>query len=410
MLFGMIISLLPCFAMFIVEIFHILVLSGSFEIVLLSKWLIIAIIEYVFWYSLAVLFMVLCGRFLMAASCYFFFSFVGIGLRFLIELSNDFCFIGVKSGFGDGNSVLGILSPIEYINSIEIAFFRTDYNVNETSRVFMDGALGKYIVIFVTGIILAVVSYLLYTGRKEERTGDNVVFNGMKIAFSSIVTFFSSIYLAAITFMIIFYNGDRLAHRSAERVKIIILIAVIGFFGYLISSMIVEKKLKVFKSHCLKALIFTIIISLIGIGYLHDVFNIEGYVPDTEDIDYLHINAYDTIYKQLYKTKGKERSVININNKETIKVLTEIHEIITENIDDIFNTPDNQSFDYYTFNFTYGLKNGAVVSRHYSVREKSGLYNKLQEYIMENIDVLAAGIEPPENYEQQDFDGNSSWY
>ena len=119
-LFGMIISLLPCFAMFIVEIFHILFLSGSFEIVLLSKWLIIAIIEYIFWYSLAVLFMVLCGRFLMAASCYFMFSFVGIGLRFLIELSNDFCFIGVKSGFGDGNSVLGILSPIEYINSIEI--------------------------------------------------------------------------------------------------------------------------------------------------------------------------------------------------------------------------------------------------------------------------------------------------
>ena len=409
-LFGMIICLLPCFTMFFIELFQILVLSGSFEIVLLLKWLITAIIEYAFWYSLAVLFMVLCGRFMMAVSCYLVFSFLGIGLRFFLEISNAFCFVGVSNGFGDGNSVLGVFSPIEYINSIEITFFRIDYNLNETSNVFMDGAAGKYVVIFITGILIAVVSYLLYTKRKEERTEDNIVFNGMKIVFSSIVTFFGNIYLATITYLIIFYNNDnRIAHKPAERVKLIILVAVIGFFGYLISSMIVEKKLKIFKSHCLKALIFTVIISLIGIGYLHDVFNIEGYVPDTEDIDYININAHDSIYKELYKTTGKERSVIKIYNKETIKVITEIHEIITDNIEDIVNTPYNQGLDYYSFHFTYELKNGSTVSRSYSVREKSGLFNKLQEYIMENIDVLAAGIEPPKSNDQPGNVEKSSW-
>ena len=61
--------------------------------------------------------------------------------------------------------------------------FRFGYSEMDPTTIFVDGATGKFIVILVAGMILTAASYLLFAKRKEERTGDNIVFNGMKIVF-----------------------------------------------------------------------------------------------------------------------------------------------------------------------------------------------------------------------------------
>ena len=387
-LFGLLLCMLPCLAMFFIELIHLLVLSGSLQLILLLKWLVTAFIEYFFWYSFGVLFMVLCGRILMAGYCFLMFSFAGLVLRFFLEMSNLLCFIGVNGGLGNGESVLGIFSTIEYIFRIEIVMFRFGYSEMDPTTIFVDGATGKFIVILVAGMILTAASYLLFAKRKEERTGDNIVFNGMKIVFSSVLTFFATIYLVMALYLIIFYNKDELAHKLSERIKIVILLAVIGFVCYLISSMIVEKKIKIFKSHWLKSVIFAMVVSLIGIGYLHDVFNIESYVPKAEEVESIYINRYDTIFEEIFLNNTNKRG-ITVTNKESIAVISELHKIIVDNIEATIDP----SYDQYSFNFTYRLKNGSQIARHYNVPYNSELYYKLKDYIMKNMDILATGFE-----------------
>lgn len=382
-LFGFIICILPCVAMFFIELIQILLKSGNFAFLMLLEWFVTAFVEYLFWYSLAVLFFVLCGRVMMAGFCYLMFAFVGLVLRFFIELANMVCFIGVSSGLGNGDSILGILSPVEYIFGMELTILRIDYISGETSDVFMEGALAKYCVILIAGIISALAAYFLFNKRKSEHTGDNIAFKGMKYVFCSVISFVATLAMSMILYTILFYKNDEIAHHSGERVKMIILMAVTGFVIYLISSMIVERRLKVFKTNWLKAVIFAVAVSMIGLGYLHDVFNIEGYTPNIKDVQKIDMNTYDTKFNEAFKLEGKKRSV-TITDEDVISAIIDIHKIVISDIDDTVRTYADDYDDYYTLYFSYTLNNGSYISRYYRIKEGSNLDKKLMDYLNNN--------------------------
>ena len=388
-IFGFLLCIVPCIMIFFVEIFHILAYTGHFEIVLLLKALILAFIESFFWYSFGVMIFVVSGRIMMAGFCYFFFSLIGLALEFYLEICNNIFFIGYESGSGAGESLFGILSPVRYLFDIQVTLKLKYTEWADFKDAFLsEGSDIKLIVAFITGIILLFVAYFLYARRKAENTGDTVVFKGMKLVFSWISSFFGTITLSLIVYALLFYHKNAIAHLISERIKLLILVGILGYILYFISCMIVEKRFRVFKKNCMNALIFTAFMIIFSIGYMHDVFNIEGYVPDPLEVDYINMNDYDSGFG-IYNTSDPTLNV-SIRDAKTIQLFTELHELVVDNFDSIEEIYTRSGFtdygvergnDYYHFNLNYKMNNGSSINRSYCIYKGSDLDKEIRERI-----------------------------
>ncbi len=389
-IFGFSLCMLPCVAIFLVELVQTILMSRSFEIAMLLKWLLSAICEYFFWYSLGVMFFVLCGRVLMAGFCYGAFSVAGIILNFFAEICSEVCYIGYNSGSGSGSSMLGILSPLEYVFGIELSY---DYDYYEElsgfdGKLFAEGSVEKLLIILIAGVVVTGAAYLLYSRRKSERTGDTVVFTGMKYVFSWCISFGASVTLTVILFMIFCYSDDMIAHRTADRVTMYFIMAVTGFMLYLCSCMIVEKRFRVFKQNKIRALAFSAFLIVFSIGFMHDIFNIEGYVPKVSEIKYISVNNYESVF-ELYDMQDGS-GYLRVLDSESMEMMTGLHKIILENMDELEKMYDrnlsdyyenNIERDYYYFSFVYRLKNNKGISRSYIVYKQSKLDNEIRAYL-----------------------------
>ena len=403
-IFGFVMWLTPCLFIFVVEIFQSLVL-GSVMFTDLLEWLISAIIMYLFWYSLGVLFTVLCGRVVMAGVCYFGFTVAGIVLSFGLNCMNMLCFIGYSSGTGFIGTPLGILSPIEYIFSLGMGYRYIDGN--NYIGVFNSGSPEKIFVVLLTGILLTVFACFLFNRRKPERTGDNIVFPTMKVVFSYVLSVVTAVTLTFMLTLIIIYTNDHIAHREKDRIAIIIILCVVGFITFLGSVMWVERKLKIFtKKNMLKALIFTTILAVSGICYMHDVFNIEGYVPKAENVKYINIpNSYGFF--------GEGRKSLTAKDEEVIEKMTEFHKIILDNMDELESFYDDTDRAYYMngewtgeyyISLNYRMKNDLSISRNYVIAEGSNLDNKLKAFIYENKDIFDKSLLRADQVDYDYFD------
>lgn len=392
-IFGLILCLIPCIFTVLIEFIQMPV-SGFF---LIFEWFIFAFCLYLFWYSFAVLFFVVCGRIVMAGFCYFGFSFAGLLISFVLDIYNEVCFIGYSFGSGFLYSIFGIASPLEYTFSIGLDSLSDLMKQELKWHLINSDSIKTVLVILFAGILLLIGSVILFRKRKSEKTGDNVVFKTMKTIFSYAFSFVISISLTLIIMFMTIYNNDQIAHRTSDRLGLIIILCIVGFITFIVSIMIVEKKFKIFNaSNMLKTVIFTVVLGLLGIAYLHDAFNIEHYVPELNKIIYVNINTTE----KLFTGKNDFQSIHDETVKEKI---TDIHELILDNMDELekysYGTTSNSfgfagslvdlreagvKTDYYMFNMTYHLKNDESITRRYKIIKGSALDTKIKEYIEKN--------------------------
>jgi len=249
------------------------------------------------------------------------------------------------------------------------------------------------------GILLSVLSYLLFKRRKSEKIGDTVVFPWMKTVFSYALSFTVSVTISLVlVFMILYYN-DRMAHRVTDRIGIIIILCIVGFITFIESIMIVEKKFRIFsKRNMVRTLIFTIIIGIIGIAYLHDIFNIEGYVPNPDKVSYISVQNHNELFK------GNKNHLTMSDSKMKQKI-TELHKLIIDNMEDLeknyegdfsndysmFNSLVDlrgNNKDYYYIDITYRMKNNESISRRYRIYKGTVIDEKIQNFIEANKEVF----------------------
>ena len=423
-IFGFILCMIPCFFITVVEVLQVLIQGRGAHLYIVFEWLFTAVCIYLFWYAFAVIFLVMCGRIVMAGFCYFGFSFAGLVISLILEITNMLYFVGVNSGTGLGYSVFGILSPLDYTFSIGLDSVGnlSDYDFPEWHMVSSD-TIGKLMIILCVGIALVCVSLLLFKKRRSEKTGDTFVFSWMKTVFCYALTFVTSVVLALILVVMIIYTDDGMAHRLSDRIGTLIILCIVGFILFIGSIMIVEKKFKVFTSkHMLKALIFTIVLGLVGFGYMHDLFNIEGYVPKAGNVNKVVVNNNDLLFPD-------KKKHLEITDNEVKEKIIELHELILDNMDDLLegyngglssnngnsssngfistslvDLRDTKKHDYYTVYLSYDFKNGDKVSRSYLVYVDSAIDNKIQAFLDKNRDLFNSKLEDKNKTEEISLD------
>lgn len=323
-----------------------------------------AMLEAVFFYSFAVLCMMMTGQILAAPVFYFVGNILFPAMEYLLRnFAGNFLY-----GYsGHVDVTLDFLSPPLYmylradIASIETcesdSYYVTAYALERGS--FM--ILAAYAL---AGLIIALIALLLYRTRKSEMTGSTVAFPWATPIFKYGVAFCTAVALGQ--FLYYFLFGQYRSSGNDSLPGTILCMAAAGLVGYFVAEMLIKKSFRVFRAGAKGAAIVSLVLVLLGVAMSFDLTGYEKRVPDESEIE--------SVY---YTFSGMTN--VTTDDADTIRRLTAAHRTIVENRKELAriaeawdaDTPLSQS-DYddiepFSLRLTYYLKDGSQLSRSYFV-------------------------------------------
>ena len=325
-----------------------------------------AMLEAVFFYSFAVLCMVMTGQILAAPVFYFVGNILVPGMEYLLRnFAGNFLY-----GYsGHTDVALGFLSPPLYmytmctevaIASIETcesdSYYVTAYALEHRS--FM--ILAAYAL---AGLVIALIALLLYRTRKSEMTGSTVAFPWATPIFKYGVAFCTAVALGQ--FLYYFLFGQYRSSGNDSLPGTILCMAAAGLVGYFVAEMLIRKSFRVFRAGAKGAAIVALALVLLGVAMSFDLTGYEKRVPDESEIE--------SVY---YTFSGMTN--VTTDDADTIRRLTAAHRAIVENRKelariapasdaDTLSQSDHDDIEPFSLRLTYYLKDGSQLSRFYWV-------------------------------------------
>ena len=318
-----------------------------------------AMLEAVFFYSFAVLCMMMTGQILAAPVFYF----VGNILVPVMEyLLRNFAGNFLYGYSGHTDVALGFLSPPLYMyTEVDIASIETcesdSYYVTAYAlehRSFM--ILAAYAL---AGLVIALIALLLYRTRKSEMTGSTVAFPWATPIFKYGVAFCTAVALGQ--FLYYFLFGQYRSSGNDSLPGTILCMAAAGLVGYFAAEMLIKKSFRVFRTGAKGAAIVSLALVLLGVAMSFDLTGYEKRVPDESEIE--------SVY---YTSSGMTN--VTTGDADTIRRLTAAHRAIVENRDALARAEEvwDAGIEYgdiepFSLHLTYYLKDGSQLSRSYSI-------------------------------------------
>ena len=118
-------------------------------------------------------------------------------------------------------------------------------------------------------------------------------------------------------------------------------------------------------------MIFIGVLVLLGVGFLHDLFGIESYIPDTDDLEYIRID------NDIRWSKGWKA----FKSDEAKKIATGMHKIFIDNMDEIVSYRENEENVNIRYYFEYYFKDGTENERRYYVKDGGKLSDEIDAYM-----------------------------
>lgn len=212
-----------------------------------------------------------------------------------------------------------------------------------------------FVGVFAVGIIIFVISLMMYKYRKSETVGDVVSFTWCKPVFRTVFSITGGVFLALILWVIRFYNtGLSLHSMGYEGGKLIyagILVLICVSICYFISEMILKKTFFVWKTFSK-----TNFFAVFGVMFIFLALEAAGLIgvkiPDAKNVSSLEISAYNEL---LY------------TDEDDISKFIEIQKEIEDKKLDVGEEENNCGID-----FIYTLKNGSKREFSYTIPVRKG--------------------------------------
>lgn len=320
-------------------------------------------LEAVFFYSFAVLCMMMTGQILAAPVFYFVGNILVPGMEYLLRnFAGNFLY-----GYsGHTDVTLDFLSPPLYmylrvdIASIETcesdSYYVTAYALEHRSLMILA-------VYALAGLVIALIALLLYRTRKSEMTGSTVAFPWATPIFKYGVAFCTAVALGQ--FLYYFLFGQYRSSGNDSLPGTILCMAAAGLVGYFAAEMLIKKSFRVFRAGAKGAAIVAGVLVLLGIRMSFDLTGYEKHVPDESEIE-----------SAFYTFSGMTN--VTSDDADTIRRLTAAHRAIVKNRNeqariadawdaDTLSQSDYDDIEPFSLRLTYYLKDGSQLSRSYSL-------------------------------------------
>lgn len=208
------------------------------------------------------------------------YGFVGIevGIRYITE----FLLFGVRGGTG---WELAILSPLYYFSNNYVGSYSY--------------ALPLTAIYAAAGVILAGLAVIFFRHRRMEAAGEVVAVPVLRPIFRWGLAAVGSLGMALLTLKTVFNVGSYAAGNSSTPARVAILLlamlfgAAVGWFG---ADALMRKTLRVFDRHWKGLGVFCALLCVLVIGGKLDVFGVERYQPDVDEIGYATVTGWGEYY------------------------------------------------------------------------------------------------------------------
>ena len=352
-------------------------------------WLLASELQYLFFFSIAVLCVMLSGNRLGQLALYGIIQFAGPMGYWMVSMIYQPFLHGVQFSEIPFVKVCPLVNISTMSDVLVIDYEKIFNTLGELETYRINGVTtgngwGYMVICAGVGILALIGALVLYRKRNLECTGDFVAFRSMEPVVTVIVTLFAGV------FFHLFADAFGMNLRS------VMLGAgmVIGFFA---CRMLLERTTRVFRK---KAFAFCgAIIAVFGLSVLLtylDPIGITRYIPETEDIE-------SVTFSRSYSLGGHNGFASVVTTEEEIEELQKVHAdgITKEAGIQPGKTDDPHSDELYSnfdLRIEYKLKNGRTVNRFYDINPRSEAGIILKDYFTRPEHVIGITAEQVKTY------------
>lgn len=295
---------------------------GCFVLTEVLGWVLIICVEELFFFSLAVFSMIICGNEIAAVITYA----VIIYAPALIFNFVDNILEKITFGYQMGGSPykLSSFSPQYIFNNVQLKV----WHKRDNGEIFIcheySGLFPTLVIVILISAAVFGVSLMLYRRRRSESAGDMTVFKW----FTPVADFVISLVFALLTVSLAVrgFAGDIFALYSSELVIFMIAgLAVSGVIGYVLIKVIIKKELSSIRKNLIPSLIIMVCMVVVGLGIKAYSGMLECYTPAEDDVSQVYfsfssVSADDTVdpekqYVAMLTDRRLISEIIEINKK-----------------------------------------------------------------------------------------------
>ena len=338
-------------------------LWGFMDIVAVMTTVATVLLLTVLFFGMATLCAMITGNVFALPVFYLILNFVAPALDWLVStLAQSFL-------LGMGNDYTGAVEFLSPLVQIYQSFRWDGVYVTESQYEYVLTGFGTVAIYGLVGLLMFGLALALYLRRKSETAGDVVAFRWLRpvfrygVALAFALTTGRALY--ALIWGSLFQSGN-----YAEAVPMAFCMAIAGLTGYYVASMLLEKSLRVFRGSALGAIVVVAVCAVICAGISMDLFGVESYVPEMEDID--------TVYVSTSNMVGRTPALSAEKNPELVEMTRDLHSTIVAEADEL-KAYENRSYaielgdgemrecSRQYVRFTYHLKDGSTILRSYTL-------------------------------------------
>lgn len=333
-------------------------------------WLLATTIQFLFFYSLAILSALLTGNRFALLAVYAVFNFVSLLIYAAVEVVYLPSLEGVKANLGDYTRFSPVVQMFRY-GYFQFTRLRipgvSDYGDFYEQTFYQYDGLGDgwgYLAILgCLAVAITLFCFWLYRKRHLESAGDFVSFPRLKAPVCLVLTLCVTLVFAMLGV-------------AFDALVIWLLVGLfIGFFG---SLMLLERQLKVFrKKTFLHFGILFVAVCLSVVAVECDWFGIESWLPKQDKVASVTVSNYD-LDGSYYLRDGYDTT---LTEQEDIAQIILAHE-------DIMNRLHSGTVNRYRVYITYTMKSGRVVRRSYSAPQSGESYRIIRHYLYNTPNML----------------------
>lgn len=296
-------------------------------------WLGVALVEHIFFFSMAVCMLMFVGNIVAAPILYLILNFLYVGCQMIWQgMVATVCY-----GLNDFSIESNLFTPIIYMQR-HIGMMSEAVEGGSYRYLFYGGTeLAVYAAVAVVFLIIAVV---VYKNKHVETAGDVITVQWMKPIFRWGMAVCTSSF-GALCVSNTLYNTSFLV--------ILISAVVIGIFVFFIAQMLLERSVHVFrKKRIQECIVYTVIICIFYIGLDADLLGFEGKMPPIDEVETVTMSGGI----ELYTKDPKEIAWVQDIHKQIISCKNEFQ-----------HTTASETYSY--VRISYELADGSRLSRYY---------------------------------------------
>ena len=347
-------------------------------------WLLASELQYLFYFGVAVLCVMLSGNRLGQLALYAIVQFAGLLGFWMASMIYEPFLHGIQFPEEPFMRICPLANIANMPDILVIDHERIENALGELENfriisVTPGEGWGYMTICAVVGILALVAALVLYRRRKLECTGEFVAFSAMEPVVTVIVTIFAGV------FFHLFADAFGMNLRS------VMLGAgmVIGFFA---CRMLLERTTRVFRK---KAFVFCgCIIAVFGLTVLLtylDPAGVTRYIPETEDIESI-------TFSRSYSLSSHSGFPCTVTSAEEIEELQRVHELGITKEASAMPGGAEELYSPFDLRIEYKLKNGKTVNRFYDIYPKSEAGIILKDYFTRPECVIGITAEQVKDY------------